>query len=370
MNILTYFILVISDIHLGHDKNTTEQIVNNLRKFFIQYHTSITKTKLLIIPGDIFDRLLGHNSIDMLLATKWLSELVVYCKDHNIILRILEGTPSHDWGQVTILHTIISNLNIDINFKYIDKVSVEYIEELDTNILYHPDDWKAGNEICEKNILKVLKDSNLTHIDMGVLHGAFKFQLPDFIDELLEPDFFLNIIKGPIFCGHVHFHTVYKRILIPGSFDSLTHSDDNSQKGGLFVEYKTDNTFIYKFLKNTNQLTFLSIDATKLTLLDVKNKLNSIVKNKKQHIRILESKANKLKNNQLELEYEYPNVVFTFKNVDDKKVNTSIDVTKRMTNITKLTRDNIRGYIIKEMDSLPHTEQDIILEEFTKLTIK
>jgi DNA repair exonuclease SbcCD nuclease subunit len=97
-------ILNLSDIHLGHDKNKTEDIILNLRRFFKTYNSKLKTLDLLTISGDIFDKLLTTNSADYHLAYEWLTELVLLCKRYGIKLRILEGTPSHDWQQAQPLH--------------------------------------------------------------------------------------------------------------------------------------------------------------------------------------------------------------------------------------------------------------------------
>ena len=57
---------------------------------------------------------------------EWLTELIVFCKQHDIILRILEGTPSHDRNQSKVITSIIKKLNIELDYKYIDTLYIEH----------------------------------------------------------------------------------------------------------------------------------------------------------------------------------------------------------------------------------------------------
>ena len=106
--------LVLSDIHLGHNINKTENIINNLQIYFKENYKEFSKLDMICIAGDVFDKLLVSSSIDFLLATEWLTELIVFCKQHDIILRILEGTPSHDRNQSKVITSIIKKLNIEL----------------------------------------------------------------------------------------------------------------------------------------------------------------------------------------------------------------------------------------------------------------
>ena len=107
--------LVLSDIHLGHNINTTENIINNLQLYFKDNYKEFSKLDMICIAGDVFDKLLVSSSIDFILSTEWLTELIVFCKQHDIILRILEGTPSHDRNQSKVITSIIKKLNMRID---------------------------------------------------------------------------------------------------------------------------------------------------------------------------------------------------------------------------------------------------------------
>ena len=87
----------ISDVHLFHRRNLTIDIVSNLNKYFIP-HLESGKVKLLLIAGDLFDRNLSFNHDDTCIADEWIYQLTNICIKHNIILRVLEGTPPYrDW---------------------------------------------------------------------------------------------------------------------------------------------------------------------------------------------------------------------------------------------------------------------------------
>ena len=49
--------LVLSDIHLGHNINTTENIINNLQLYFKDNYKEFSKLDMICIAGDVFDKL-------------------------------------------------------------------------------------------------------------------------------------------------------------------------------------------------------------------------------------------------------------------------------------------------------------------------
>ena len=76
---------MLSDIHLGSNRNTTQEIITNLRTYFKDNHKLFKKLHLIILAGDVFDKLLSSSSDEYILAVEWLTELVMYCKHNNII---------------------------------------------------------------------------------------------------------------------------------------------------------------------------------------------------------------------------------------------------------------------------------------------
>ena len=345
--------LVLSDIHLGHKTNKTEDIVYNLRRFFKIYHTDIITINMIIISGDIFDKLLPSNGSDLLLINKWIIELVTFASNYNIKLRVLHGTPSHDWNQFKIPYKLIEKLHDKIDIKYYDKLDIEYIEEFDINILYVPDEWRENSKLIFKDVKNKLKEHNLTKVDMAIMHGAFTFQLPPHIhnESILEPSDYLNIVKGPIIIGHVHDHRIMDRIYVPGSFDALTHADNN-KKGGLIINFNiTNNKISHKFLVNKYKLRFRTINVIGKSIDDISKQLSKIDDNKVQHVRLLINKDSSIAVNLNELQKQYPLLNLSIKDKD--KVNHTDIINKHtkkvLNNAIKLNKDTIRDFVSNKL---------------------
>ena len=343
--------LLLSDIHLGHNRTNTEFIVDNLKYFFKKYHKEIIKVDIIFISGDVYDRLLSMNSPDSILSYSWLTELIKFCSKYNIKLRILEGTPSHDWKQVKLLYNIINKFNIDIDFKYVDDIEIEYIkiQEYEISVLYIPDEiYDTADKIWEAVNNKLI-ENNINKVDLIVMHGAFKYQIPiKNLDFLHDENRYLNIVNYLINIGHVHNHSEFEKILCPGSFDRLTFADENDVKGGWLVTLYEDGKVNKKFLENTTAKVFKTIDLT-----NNKNQIDKILKTIPDfsNIRLLINKDDSLKKSIDELRFKYPNKRFIIKDIDkqnEKEIKVN-KINKKELFKFKINKDNIKDLIINEI---------------------
>lgn len=258
--------LVLGDIHLGHHNNDTEFIISNLKKYFLINGSLFKELDVIYLAGDLFDRLLNADSEEYDLIISWLSELVLYCREYKIKLRILEGTPDHDWKQARVFHKLITKLKVDIDFKYMEEIAIEYMEDLDQYVLYVPD--KNNKTAAErfKLIKEMMKEMGITKVDKAIMHGYFRYQLPVINEFAHNEDDFLSIVSGYIHINHVHIPTVYNRILAGGSFDRMRHNEEE-RKGGIYAE-NMQGELSFKFLENEASRVFKTIDIDKDTEVD------------------------------------------------------------------------------------------------------
>ena len=264
-------ILTISDIHLFNRRNNTSDIVENLITYFDDVLKKYKKLDMIILAGDVFDRQLNFGNDEVRIATRWIFHLLNFCEKNNCILRVLEGTPSHDWGQSSYFMELSSIYKNNMNVKWVNKVMVEHIDSLNLNLLYVPDEITDCTEKTACLVKEVLSEKQLTQVDISIMHGQFNYQLP-----LLEgknchnEDFYLSITKGPIFIGHVHKHLPYLRIIPPGSFDRLAHGEEES-KGGVVTtieDITSIDKFHYKFIANKQAKQFKTINCLKIETLE------------------------------------------------------------------------------------------------------
>ena len=118
---------IITDLHLGKF-GKTERLVSNLISYFNINKKQISKSDVLVLDGDTFDKILQTTSLEYKLAVQFVSYLVQYCKLYNIKLRILEGTPSHDNKQMEAISEAVGGFG-NIDYKYISNIQIEYMKQ-------------------------------------------------------------------------------------------------------------------------------------------------------------------------------------------------------------------------------------------------
>ena len=362
---LTY--LVLSDIHLGHKRNRTEDIVHNLREYIKDYYKQIIKAKIIFIAGDVFDRLLSTNSTEYLLATEWLTELILFCRKHNIKLRILEGTPSHDWRQAKIISSIIEKLKIEIDYKYISTLYIEHMVDEDIHIMYMPDEYKANAEEAYQDVLALLKEKGLSKVDIAIMHGQFHHQLPGIVLESSHTeDNYLNIVKYFINIGHIHTPSVYQgRILASGSFDRLAQNEEED-KGGLLCTIYKDGSFKFVFLKNTRAKIFKTLDYTNsnISIEEITREIYSILDKLEpdSFVRILINDPKCIEG----IKDKYPLLHIKILSKEDKKLKIGDDILQEeVIESFTITKDNIEELMMKELVGLSPSDIIIAKEELT-----
>ena len=259
--------LTISDIHLGHVRNHTENIINNLDSYFYQYdvNSPLAKLDIVFIAGDLFDGLLNYSSSNIAIITEWLARVMVWCSRTNTKLRILEGTPSHDWKQsrnAISVSGILGMLNVRLDFLYVDTLHIEYMEDLNLHILYVPDEWTSDTATTFVQVRQLMSDLNIEYVDIAQMHGLFPHQLK-FTDGIQKhsPEDYLGIVIYYINIGHIHNFSVYYRILGQGSFDRLSHGEEEP-KGGIICHINCDGSSSWEFVENIHARIFKTIEVT------------------------------------------------------------------------------------------------------------
>lgn len=256
-------IACISDIHLGHKRNKAKDIIKNLDTY-LNNDKFLKSIDLLILAGDVFDELLHVSSEDMDHIDFWIAKLLRKCQRFGIYVRVLEGTPSHDRGQ-SRRFVVVNEINrkagqIDAQLKYIDTLSIEYIPKFDIHVLYMPDEWGPTAQDTLDQVRTLLVQHQLTQVDYGVFHGCFGYQLPSHIPHIprhSEEDY-LGIVSRLIFIGHVHTHTTYDRIVAQGSFDRLSHNEEEP-KGFVKAVVQPNGEYTLTFIENKGACIYKTI---------------------------------------------------------------------------------------------------------------
>lgn len=291
--------LTISDIHLGNKKNPTKRIIRNLDTFFENYTSTSRFAKLdaIFLAGDLFDKLLDLESDDYYDILDWLVRLLHFCKDNDIILRILLGTPSHDRHQPKIAPILFAASGGNFDFDYVSTLKIETLKKSGLTVLYVPDEYHPSTEETLRQVKELMTEQHLTQVDIGIMHGMFTYQAPIITDKLPlhSESEYLSLVKGYINIGHVHNFSVYERIIAQGSFDRMSHGQEEA-KGAIVCTIDPINGNSFEFIENKDSLIFRTVrlksDDLEKSTAQVQKELSKIPEG--SHLRIVAPKSHEL----------------------------------------------------------------------------
>ena len=352
----TFKYLVISDVHIGAVRCGTQNILRNLDLFF-DYFNKYRDLNAIFIAGDFFDSLLDNHTEEYHNTVTWIYRLLNFCSNNKIKLRVLEGTPSHDWGQCKIFQTLHSISKLPVDFKYIDRVYIEHLEDFDVNVLYVPDEANETADITYNQIQDNLKELNIPTVDIAIMHGMFAYQMKHIVtNQTHDAQKYLDMVKYYIHIGHIHTHSKYERIIAQGSFDRLSHGEEED-KGAVIAQVDTrTGGSTYTFVPNTNAKIFKTINVPKsYTLEEVLERLDKVILKLPidSHVRIKAAKDHVVYQAFEELRKRYIEYNLSKKSdddvTDDNKLIDDITPVENIYECITITSENITELIVSNI---------------------
>lgn len=359
-----------TDQHCMHPHTPTKHILNNLSDFYYKA-INLDEVDLNVLTGDFFHDLAPANDPNMMLCQRWIKKHLQICHEKKVHVRILEGTSSHDWGQPEQFDILKPKNSPYI--KYINTLSIEHIPELDTTIMYVPDNFgHKSTDIIYEQALKLLANHGLTQVDLILLHGGFDYQLPPMANKngnLYDSIKWSALAKHAIFSGHIHKPSHKLNIYCAGSFDRTAFGEMHPK--GAYKFWWSKDTFKAEFWENKNALIYDKILINKeMAAKQVTKELNAYLSKappKNTHIRLsggLSSVTGSLIN---EYKEQYPQYHFDVDNI--KEDNIEIDdtlYTPEMYKGVALNKGNLKDSLFNFMESTLQQNNDIdrlLLEE-------
>lgn len=267
----------LSDVHNFHRKTPTETICENMEEVLFR-NIEFKSLDILFITGDFFDREVPYYHYEIPTVEAFIVKLLINCKHHNVILRILEGTPSHDRKQSATFERLNKNYSIDADVKWVQELSIEYIEKINKSILYVPDEWGEGPEATLQEVIKMVNHLPGGKVDLAVMHGNFPHQLPSHLKfPMHDPVIYQELVRSIIVIGHVHLFSTFGKIVAPGSFDRVSQGEEGA-KGMVLADIKDDHSFEAKFIENKNAKIYKKVDCSNLDLESAYAKIDEIAK--------------------------------------------------------------------------------------------
>lgn len=344
-----------SDVHLGHTNTLTAHILRVLRHMFPDTPET-HNLDLILIPGDLFDRLLDYNSEEVTEIELWWIGFLRMCARHDIVLRVSRGTPLHDRDQIDRLFALIPGLEIPVDAAYYRDLSIERNERLGVDILYIPDEWRHRCDDTWVEVVDLLKQNGLDKVDIIAMHGAFHHQMPKNIHHALElhdANRYKSICRGVIYVGHVHQMSNLDNVLLAaGSTDRLCHGDEGT-KGHWRSSRREDGSYTHRFIPNKLAQIYHSINVGDLTKDNLYPTIDKKIKDfpKGSHVRLV-GKKNDLGLQAIDtLRNRHPFITWTVKELKaDGQIETPMVIdTVPIAKTINITKDNVEELLKQRM---------------------
>lgn len=280
-------ILSLSDVHLYHPRVPTDHVIDCLDAVFSE-DAAAPEIDLIFIAGDLFDRGIPFGDEEVSPIITWQVRFLRFCERHGITVRILYGTPRHDRKQSARFNDLIAELNINVDFKYMDVLCIEYIQKFDLNVLYVPDEWRTESAQTLLEVKQEMAAKGLTQVDVACMHGCFGHQLPQIESVQAKAHNsaeYLKLVRLQIFIGHHHVFSTFEIICAHGSLTRLAQGEE-APKGYVILDIDRDGSWKRTFVENKAAWTFKTIKANDLTVQEVVKELRSMELRKGSYIDI------------------------------------------------------------------------------------
>lgn len=312
-------ILWSSDHHTMHSTTPTRHVLGNMSTFYYKDH-DLAQVDLVIKGGDLMDHLVETNNPDFFRLKEWGNHFLQECYERKTAVIFLEGTYSHDWGQVKHFETVAPK---GMDFRYVDTLSIQHYPELNgLTVMCVPDNFGSmtPDEIWER-ALSVLAEHKLEKVDVIAFHGTWEHQLPGHaMDKKHIRARWESICKYLILSGHIHIPSVEGMVHSSGSFDRIAHGEEHP-KGGFVVDIDQEKeTFTATFWENKKAYPYVTLTVKPdITSEKLVKDLHQFIKDKKMpffgQVRVKGGRSEIVNPVLSVFEREYPHLGFKAKNL-------------------------------------------------------
>lgn len=260
-----------SDIHLGHNKNPSHEMVERLMNAFPR-DAETAKLDVIVLAGDVYDHLLNLPDNAVNVIDHWIIYMLRLCKALDIQLWVLRGTPSHDRDQSERFDLINKTMEIGCDLLYVDELKIVWIPKFGINVLFVPDEWRDTAEKTLEEVHELMRRQGISKVDYAIMHGQFEHQLPPVVKaQKHSAEEYLKIVDKLIFIGHVHIFSRFDRIIAQGSFDRISHGEEGP-KGHVRAIVRSADDYEIHFVETLDAKIFKTVNCRGLDL-DASNEL-------------------------------------------------------------------------------------------------
>lgn len=348
----------IGDLHFLHRLVATGFIIDNLDKVFLD-PVETPKIDMICFTGDIFDTRGSLSDPAVPRIQEWIARILKMAAKHNIMVRVLKGTPLHDWEQSQLWENINAIADIGADLKYVKTVSIEYIERYGITMLYVPDEANPSTEKTLSQVRELMRAKGLEQVDFAMMHGQFDYQLDVELDKFKTHDSaaYLSLVRELIMVGHVHTYSRFDRpdgrpgILAPGSFDRLRQGEEEA-KGHLRICAHQNGEYDVEFRENVGAKRFITVPCKGLDLAETNAKIDAYVKDLPvdSYVRVEADVGNPVLSNMQHVMLRHP--AFNWSKIarkEKKKQEEAGVKPKTSYQAPALTKDNLGGMLLKRV---------------------
>lgn len=351
-------LLVVSDVHLGHSRVKTDYVVTSFLEYILSPVT-LASIDAILITGDLFDKLLNLPVPAVRYIHRFIHEFLKRCAQYNVAIRILEGTPGHDWGQSKTIIDINETYKLNADVLYVDGMDIIEDETLGLTIGYVQDEYRETVERTTVEMEELLTTRGFSQVDIMLMHGQFDFQVPKGVAGVFDSEKWSKWARYGIFIGHNHTHRSHLNIVVPGSLERLAHNEEGPK--GFIIADIVNGRMTTHFIKNERSMLFRTVgglEATDVEIVAVAEKALEEMYLREDCYRLgfLKVKHNeeydfstKLK----EWRAEYPDVLIEAEKVKPKTLVELLVEDDKFTmddNVLNIDRENVEGMILRESE--------------------
>ena len=340
-------ILETADVHLGHQRTPSESTLDALDR--IINPKTLKDLDILLIAGDFFDHLLQFPDDRVLKIEAWVCQLLLMCKKFDVVLRVLEGTGSHDCKQSRIFVNLNDSAGINADVRYVDKISIEIIERFGVSVLYVPDNQGHNDTVWQK-VQTALLEAGLKQVDFAVMHGFFEFQIPFGIQDTNAhiQARYESIVRYTIFIGHHHTHRLMGKVAVSGSINRHTHGEEEA-KGSLLATYGRNGLKTMEFVVNHKAKVYKTLEMREVSVEDIMRKLDSLDLPYDSAVKLSVNGSDPICSVFREVSMRYPQYELTLDREKSKQLDERIESIKFSYEPITITKDNLTGLLMERM---------------------
>lgn len=334
------------DVHCFHHNVPSEEILGKLGKTLTD--DVLSSLDAILIPGDFFDRLMFLPNEEVWFVKSWVRQFLLRCKQFNVKIKLLEGTPSHDRKQGVMF--TFENESIQADLYYAQKIELEYDKDLGLWILYIPDQMGTPEFVYDE-VLKLYQQNNIEQAGICLLHGQFDYQFPSWMKISCHNSQMWNgLVKYFTVAGHIHNRSQQGNIYVAGSFDRLKHGEEEP-KGHLDIEL-TEESLKVNFIENQDAHLFKSVSVEGLAMEEATTVINDFVKDfpPNTFVRVICLPTDAIRESLNSLRKTYPTLRWTILEKEGETEQKSFELVEDGFDAVEITKDNFLFFVERELN--------------------